>query len=336
MANYFPQRTQTLAFKNSNLLRWLMPIVVTLLTAMCAFLLFERTGDKAEINVQKSNYTQLDSVRLRLETAFAEANATANILRQQNGHLDTLLDGFQAELDRRKAMVEKLISEASVNDEAKSKLPQALAQIQQISALRDLLVQRVGNLQDENKQIAEQKNIATQKADELGAKVVETEEKVAQLETQRQALTEEKTQLEQKVVKAAALKVRNLKATGIYFKNGGREKEICKASKSEKMKVCFDVETNSNTDPGEELFIVRIVTLDGKTLSADIQGSSVFYEKETKGSMRYTTSVSLTYDATSKSACAYWQQPEGFAKGDYQVEVYNKGHLAGRSSITLR
>jgi hypothetical protein len=95
--------------------------------------------------------------------------------------------------------------------------------------------------------------------------------------------------------------------------------------------------SNELVNRGEEEFLLRILNPQGETLAVDESGSGSFTSLTTGRQTRYTMKKSVTYNPDSASpVCMTWTSTQPFSQGDYTVEIYNKGLLAGQGRLNLR
>ena len=102
-------------------------------------------------------------------------------------------------------------------------------------------------------------------------------------------------------------------------------------------RLCMVVEANEVTNPGMEKFFVRIINPVGETMAIDDLGAGVLVDKSTGDEVRYTSAAEYDYQNTEMDHCFNWNPAvSNFQKGNYQVEIYNKGLLAGAGTFNLK
>ena len=70
-------------------------------------------------------------------------------------------------------------------------------------------------------------------------------------------------------------------------------------------------------------------------MALESQGSGTLRDRRSNTDVRYTISKETDYNGKPKGICIYWQQTNGFTPGYYQIEIYNKGFLAGKGTFVL-
>ena len=58
--------------------------------------------------------------------------------------------------------------------------------------------------------------------------------------------------------------------------------------------------------------------------------------QQTNEEVRFTQVKEVEYNNEEMSTCFFWDPSTAFSKGKYDVEVYNKGYMAGKGSFTLK
>ena len=109
------------------------------------------------------------------------------------------------------------------------------------------------------------------------------------------------------------------------------------AKNVDQLRICFSTVENEVVAPGTEQFFVRIINPIGETMAIDEVSSGVLIDKATGEEVRYSSIREYDYNQDATEVCFTWA-PEvpTFTRGNYQVEVYNKGHLAGLGEFQLK
>ncbi len=158
----------------------------------------------------------------------------------------------------------------------------------------------------------------------------------AALVSEKETLESEKASLSKKVTYASVVKVTNVSATGYKAKSGGKEKKKKYAKNVDYLKVCFNTTQNDVAEAGLEQFFVRVINPIGETLAMEDLGSGITTNTKTGEEIRYTKIKELEYNNDEMVSCFLWEPNSSFTKGTYEIEVYNKGYLAGTGSVTLK
>lgn len=148
------------------------------------------------------------------------------------------------------------------------------------------------------------------------------------------ALAEERNGLRSKVDLGRRLVTFDVVAEGIKTRRNGREKPTTRAKRADKIRVVFTIAKNEVTDPGRKDIYLRVVGPDDKSIT---DGGSSF---EYKGSnLDYTAKETIEYQNASTDVYMYAENlfgGQGFAEGDYKVEVYCDNAMIGYTALTLK
>jgi len=169
----------------------------------------------------------------------------------------------------------------------------------------------------------------------------EENEKIRQQYDQEQdrtrTLSKDKEKLVEKLTQATVLKAYSISSVGVRLTGSGKEKETDKASKIERVKVCFTLGENKLVDPGRKVVYIRIVRPDNVVVTQKVDGDYTFkYQGQT---MEYTSKQEVDYQNKDTSTCIYWtkkSKEESAMVGVYNVFIYADGFEIGTSSFMLK
>ncbi len=320
---------------NKSTVAWLIAAIVGL-AGLSGYLAWDRSQLADANTKQQAEILEVEKIQAELEIQYEEATMSLDEMKTDNLQLNQLIDDQKAELASQKKKISNLLWTKKNLDEAK-------VEIANLQTLTTQYVAEIQTLKDENANL----NAKNVKLEEDKVMLIDNlnqeKEAKAELQTVQAKLVSEKSQLEEinselndKVNVASVIKVNNVVAQGIKTKQNGKE-VVKKSSKQvEKMRVCFDTESNLVAEKGQEIFFVRIIDPQGETMAIEAAGSGVIENLADGNSIRYSKKGILSYDNKSVTACVDWSPGTAFAKGNYDLEVYNKGHLSGQGSILLK
>ncbi|MCD4747193.1 MAG: hypothetical protein K8R58_12925 [Bacteroidales bacterium] len=150
-------------------------------------------------------------------------------------------------------------------------------------------------------------------------------------------LKKDKEKLIEKVTLASLLKAYNVTATGIRMTGSGKEKETDKATKIEKVKVCFMLGESTLVPAGIKTIYIRIARPDNIIVTQKI-GDVYTFEYDGK-KIQYTTKKEIDYQNESINLCMYWRKrnkKEPAMIGKYNVSVFADGYEIGQAFFELR
>jgi len=149
-------------------------------------------------------------------------------------------------------------------------------------------------------------------------------------------LVEEKEELKEIVGQAAVLRAYNIVATGVRQRNA-HQKETNKASRTDRVRVCFTLSENSLIEPGMKNVYLRIARPDNVILVIDKSDKYAFDFGETK--LQYSIKKEIDYKGEAMDLCLYWDKWDSEGKamvGRYNVSLYADGNQIGESFFELK
>ena len=81
---------------------------------------------------------------------------------------------------------------------------------------------------------------------------------------------------------------------------------------------------------------MRVINPTGETLAIEEMGSGIMSSSVSNEQIRYTKVQEYDYSNDATQLCFKWAPKTSFDPGTYQVEVYNKGYVAGTGAFTLK
>ena len=149
-------------------------------------------------------------------------------------------------------------------------------------------------------------------------------------------LTSEKEELTKSVAIGSVVQVKSIEVTPQKIRKNGKTADQKAAKKTDQLKVCFTTLVNEIVKPNNEKFHIRIISPLGETLAVDNLGSGTIRNTKTGEDVRFTQIAEYDYMNDETELCFNWKPNIGFQSGSYQVEIYNKGYLAGAGDFTLK
>lgn len=175
----------------------------------------------------------------------------------------------------------------------------------------------------------------------VNKELTEENEKIRQQYAREQdrtrTLTKDKEALIEKIDDAAALSAFNIKASTVRFTGSGRARETDKASKVERVKVCFTLGENKLIDPGLKTVYIRVIRPDDVVVTQKVDGPYVF---EFQGNeIEYTASKDVEYKNAETPVCLHWDKKsktEPAMKGVYKVAIFAETYEIGNTTFELK
>lgn len=307
--------------------------IIAVLLVLVIWLFLDRQHLKTELQGQLSEVSQ---AKAELEIEYNEAVASLEAMRSDNDSLNTVIDGQMAELATQKSRISKLI--ASDKD-----LKSARAEIANLRIQGQEYVQQINELQAQNQALAQSNQALSQEKEVLTASLTEAQNEKSTLEQEKTQLKQEFNEIEKqnldldaKVYKASVIQVEDVDLSGVKLTRNQKERVRKNSKYVDRLDVCFDIVPNQIASHDRETFFLRVIDPNGTTMYNETLGSGSILNQEDNTDIRYSISGSYNYDGNSKELCMQWMPETGFDKGEYKVEIFNKGYKCGSGSITFR
>jgi hypothetical protein len=315
-------------------------VVIVALLGLNAFLVYNKISQDRKIESQNLELEEAEQLKVELEKEYYDALAQLEGMRGQAENLNALIDQQKEELTTQKEKIDRMIRQGR---SSKNQLASAKQQISELKAQLDNYLVEINTLKEENMmladanmQLSEDKRMLTDEVNTERTMNSELTTAKAALVSENQSLETQRSALSKKVNLASVITVTEVSATGWKNKQSGKPKKKSYAKNVEYLKICFDATANEIADPGMEQFYIRIINPIGETLAVEDLGSGITTNTKTGEEIRFTQVKELDYNNEEMTACFYWQPNTPFAKGTYDVEIYNKGYLAGTGAVTLK
>ena len=188
----------------------------------------------------------------------------------------------------------------------------------------------------ENSQLSENNQMLSKNLEEQQMTNAELSSERAVLVSEKEKLEAVREQLSRKVDIASVIKVNDVEVTGLKTKKSGKDVKRSNADNIDKLQVCFNTSVNDVAETGTELFFVRIINPLGETLAIEEMGSGVLTNNANNEQFLYTQAKEIDYTGTVENLCTIWAPNQPLQEGNYEIEIYNKGYLAGTTSFRLK
>jgi hypothetical protein len=314
------------------------PILITaivVLIALSSYLAFDRSKLADSNSQYKIMVEEAQQVSQDLQLSFDDVSDRLENMKGDNVELNALIEEQKGQLSKQKDKINSLVW-------TKGKLNEAKKEIAALQAMGEKYLSKITTLKEENSLLAEANFTLSEEKAVLTQRVARTAEenedliaKKIELEDYNKELSKEKDFLSKKVNVASVIKVNNVLGSGYKVNNKGDLIKRKYAKYVDRVSVCFTTETNLVTDQEEEEFYLRIIDPLGETMVIEDLGSGILINSKGE-SIRYTNTATIEYSNDEKQVCIDWQPSLRFAKGNYDVEIYNKGFKAGSGSFLLK
>ncbi len=317
----------------------LMPIALVAIIALLALAgyLFYRNSELSNEKEQISS--QLDEsamLKREVEQQYYESLAELEEMRGSNEELNDLIDEQKAELMASKERIDALSRDSRNYNAARKELAQMKEQMTSYVAEINELREENGLLAEQNTDLSTANEGLQRTVSEATAQNEELTEARAALLSEKEELSTSNAFLSNRVTMASVVNVGEIDVTGLRLKDNGKTVRKKYAKNVDLLNICFETTNNPVTDPGNEIFYVRLINSLGETLAVEEMGSGVLENALTKEQVRYTKAAEHQYQNDENEVCVTWDTPVQLQKGEYDVEVYNKGYIAGKGEFKLK
>ena len=243
----------------------------------------------------------LNSLKSEYDKAILESNATNEDLVEARDRIAKYIDsvqGMKADL---------------------STLSRYRRQVSVLKKEREQLIRQVDSLTTSNSLLA-----------------MERDSTFVELEKQavfNDSLVVQNTQLAEAVERGSALNLSTFTVDAVRERSNGKMVSTTRASRTDKLKVCFTIADNVIADAGDREFLIEVLdpqgnVLGGGSTKSNDEGASVTYSKGTD----------FYYENQDLDVCDYINKPAGnFQTGNYMVNVYDdKLKLLSTSRFALK
>lgn len=257
---------------------------------------------------------------------------TSNVEKQE---LQTQLDSLLSEHERVKAaygtLSDSLLEKDSLIRVKAGEIKKLLGASSELSVVRKKLLQLQMITKGYEKQIDSLYTVNRQLRQENEKIKVDYN-----LEQQKTAnLTKDKEELNQKISGAAVLKAYKISATPLKSRGVDKEKLTDKASRTDKIKVCFTIGENKLVSSGYQRFFIRIAKPDNSILTRGPAYTFQFLGQ----TLQFSAMETLNYEGEAADICTYYEHPASggdLPKGRYVVSIFTEDKEIGQTAFELR
>ncbi len=164
----------------------------------------------------------------------------------------------------------------------------------------------------------------------LATSLDSTNVKLAERTMFTDSLLIQNTEISNVLESAAVLQTVGLKGFGVIERSSGKLIPTERASRSDKLRVCYTVAKNALVGAGDKELYVQVTDSKGNVLGAN--------EQVTVGEdmINYSLVSKFNYENRSLNICEFVSPNGDFKEGRYTVNVYNKRELVSTTEFTLK
>lgn len=310
-------------------------IAIMLLLLVNAYMMYNKYNQDKIIQKQQEELEEVTQLKNDLDEEYFEALSELDDLKSDNEELNTIIEEQKKKIREQKENIDRLIIDRSQLQEAKNELENLKDNIDGYLAEMEQLYQEKAELNELNQSLsARNESLEDRVSREREEKMRLKEQKDTLLSSTIQ-LQKQQQQLAEKVDLASVIRVENIDAEGFKVSRSGKYRSRRKADNIDILKICFETTFNRVAAKGEETFFIRIINPLGETMAADALGSGIF-TMEDGNEVRYTQSIEIDYQGEPNRYCMEWKPNAAFKSGLYEIELYNKGHRTGKTTMEMK
>ncbi len=310
-------------------------IAIMLLLLVNAYMMYNKYNQDKIIQKQQEELEEVTQLKNDLDEEYFEALSELDDLKSDNEELNTIIEEQKKKIREQKENIDRLIIDRSQLQEAKNELENLKDNIDGYLAEMEQLYQEKAELNELNQSLsARNESLEDRVSREREEKLRLKEQKDTLLSSTIQ-LQKQQQQLAEKVDLASVIRVENIDAEGFKVSRSGKYRSRRKADNIDILKICFETTFNRVAAKGEETFFIRIINPLGETMAVDALGSGIF-TMEDGNEVRYTQSIEIDYQGEPNRYCMEWKPNAAFKSGLYEIELYNKGHRTGKTTMEMK
>ena len=145
------------------------------------------------------------------------------------------------------------------------------------------------------------------------------------------SVTTANTQLFKSLEKGALIGISNLDATAIIVRKGGKIKETKRASRADKIRVCYTIAPNTLAQAGDRVLYVQVINPDNNIIG---DKSNITFGQDL---LTYSKSESVFYENQALDVCAIvGTTGQDVLKGLYTINIFDAQRQIGSTTLMLK
>ena len=145
------------------------------------------------------------------------------------------------------------------------------------------------------------------------------------------SVTTANTQLFNSLEKGALIGITNLDVTAIIVRKGGKIKETKRASRADKIRVCYTIAPNTLAQAGDRVLYVQVINPDNNIIG---DKSNITFGQDL---LTYSKSESVFYENQALDVCAIvGTKGQDVLKGLYTINIFDAQRQIGSTTLMLK
>ena len=145
------------------------------------------------------------------------------------------------------------------------------------------------------------------------------------------SVTTANTQLFNSLEKGALIGITNLDATAIIVRKGGKIKQTKRASRADKIRVCYTIAPNTLAQAGDRVLYVQVINPENNIIG---DKSNITFGQDL---LTYSKSESVFYENKALDVCAIvGTAGQDVLKGLYTINIFDAQRQIGSTTLMLK
>jgi len=145
------------------------------------------------------------------------------------------------------------------------------------------------------------------------------------------SVTTANTQMSKSLEKGALISITNLDASAIIVRKGGKIKETKRASRADKIRVCYTIAPNTLAQAGDRVLYVQVINPDNNIIG---DKSNITFGQDL---LTYSKSESVFYENQALDVCAIvGTTGQDVLKGLYTINIFDAQRQIGSTTLMLK
>ena len=280
-------------------------VIIAALIAVCALLYWKYADEKQQSQVIQSQLNrEKDSIEVNLKNLYSDYTN----LESNNDSINKELAQEQRKI---KGLLNQIKSEQAVNYE---QIKGYQAELGSLRSIMKSYISQIDSLNTLNQTLI--------------AENVKVREESSMTKMANKELSTKNEELSTKVQKGSIIKARDIVSTPI----NSRGKEVTRARRVEKIKVCFTLVENDIAQPGLRDAFIRITGPD-KFVLAKSEADQFEFQGE---KIVFSAKREVDYQNKDVDLCIFYDNKGDLLAGSYDVTVFIDGMQIGQSQFLVK
>ena len=145
------------------------------------------------------------------------------------------------------------------------------------------------------------------------------------------SVTTANTQMSKSLEKGALIGITNLDASAIIVRKGGKIKETKRASRADKIRVCYTIAPNNLAQAGDRVLYVQVINPDNNIIG---DKSNITFGQNL---LTFSKSISVFYENQALDVCAIvGNTGQDVLKGLYTINIFDAQRQIGSTTLMLK